>query len=216
MKKWIVLIVIAVVGFGAVSWGIGRYNTFVTQRQQVERSWAQVETQLQRRIDLIPNLINIVQGYAVHEREIFDRFADARKQWSQTAADPNAPLEAKVEAARQMTGLINNIMAVVERYPDLKANQLFIGAMDSLEGTENRIAVERKRFNEAVQTYNTFAQRFPNNTLASVFHFPAERPYYKADEGAAKAPKIEFPAIGGGTTGAVPPAPQPQPAPSTP
>ncbi|MBI4367366.1 MAG: LemA family protein [Deltaproteobacteria bacterium] len=191
MKKltWLIPVGALVV---AIFWIMGQYNGFVHKKQTVEQSWAQVENVLQRRSDLIPNLMNVVQSYAVHEQSVFIQVAQARSLWNKTAANPQATIEEKMTVDRQLSGALFNLMAVVERYPDLKANQNFMALQDELAGTENRIAVERMRFNESVQGYNVFAQTFPRNWLAGVFSFPAERVYFKAVEGAAAAPKVEM------------------------
>lgn len=206
--KWLIIPgVLALLGFGLVQWGIWRYNTFVTEKQKVDQSWAQVENVLQRRNDLIPNYVNVVQAYAVHEQEVFVKVAEARAMWNKTVSNPNSTIDDKVVADRQMSGALFSLMGVVEKYPELKANQNFMALQDELAGTENRISVERKRFNEMVQGYNTFAQMFPNNVMAGFFHFPTERAYFKADAGAAQAPKIDIKYPGVPVPGVSPPAP---------
>lgn len=205
--KWLIVPgALALIGFGAVSWGIGRYNAFVIEKQKVDQGWAQVENVLQRRNDLIPNLVNIVQSYAIHEQEVFVKVAEARALWNKTVSDPNATIDDKITADRRVSGALLSFMGVVERYPELKANQNFMALQDELAGTENRISVERKRFNEMVQGYNTFAQMFPNNVMAGFFHFPTERAYFKADAGAAQAPKIDIKYPGVPVPGVTPPA----------
>ncbi|MBI2346854.1 MAG: LemA family protein [Deltaproteobacteria bacterium] len=204
MKKMCCGIGLGIVGM-ALLWGVGRYNTFVSEGQNVNQSWAQVENVLQRRNDLIPNLVNVVQAYTIHEQEVFVKVAEARALWNKTVADPNAKIEAKIVADRQLSTALLNVMAVSERYPELKANQNFLALQDELAGTENRIAIERKRFNESVQGYNTFAQALPNNMFAGVFHFPTERAFFKAEEGAGKAPKVEIKYPGVPVPGVTPP-----------
>lgn len=187
MKKWIWVVVIVVIVAGLAKFSVGKYNTFIREGQKVDNSWGQVENVLQRRNDLIPNLSNIVQSYAIHEQEVFINVAKARSQWNKAAN-----VEEKIAADGAMRGALLNLMAIVERYPDVKANQNFLALQDELAGTENRIAVERMRYNDTVQGYNTFAKSFPNNLLAKALSQPFERPYFKAEEGAGKAPKVEI------------------------
>lgn len=192
MKKgWIILL--AVVGVVVISVllvvfaSIGKYNIFITKNQAVNTAWSQVENVLQRRHDLIPNLVSTVQGIAQQEQEVFIRVAEARSSWSKAGSIPG-----KMDAANAMSGALLNLMAVAERYPEIKSNQNFLALQDELAGTENRISVERRRYNESVQNYNVFAQSFPNNFLVRFFGMPSEREFFKAEEGAKAVPKVEF------------------------
>lgn len=192
MKKSVVAIlvtvgVLVVIGLGAVSFFSGKYNSFVAMNQNVEKSWSQVENVLQRRNDLIPNLVATVQGYAIQEQEVFIKVAQARNQ-----AMAAKSIDDKIKANQAVSGALFTLMATVERYPEIKSNQNFMALQDELAGTENRISVERKRYNDSVQEYNTFAKSFPNNLLAGLFHQPGEREFFKADEGAKVAPKVQF------------------------
>jgi LemA protein len=190
----VILIGIAIVGYGFFK---GVYNKFVTLDEQVNASWAQVENVLQRRMDLIPNLVETVKGYAAHERETLEAVINARAKASQiqvNAADlANNPelLNQYMEAQNGLSSALNRLMVVVEQYPNLKANENFIRLQDELAGTENRIAVERGRFNEAVQTYNQHIRIFPNNILAGLFNFE-KRAYFEAPPEAEQAPKVDF------------------------
>lgn len=218
MKKLViglvVIVVFVAVGFGLVQWSIVKYNTFVLEGQNVDKSWSQVENVLQRRNDLIPNLVNIVQAYAVHEQEVFIKVAEARNVWAKAMQGGN--ISDKIKADSQVSTALFSLMATIERYPEVKANENFMALQDELAGTENRIAVERMRYNESVQKYNTYAKMFPNNMIAGFFKFPKERDYFKAEEKAAKAPEVKFTYPGVPVPGA-PPQGQPiQAAPTTP
>ena len=186
-KKWIVLIIIGVVLLGCAKYCVGKYNHLVTLNESVDTAWAQVENVLQRRNDLIPNLVNTVQGYAAHEKKVFIDVTEARAKVGQAQGIPN-----KVAANNQLTAALGRLLLVVERYPDLKANQNFLALQDELAGTENRIAVERKRYNDAVKMYNVFVRRFPNNLIAGFFGYARENVYFKAEEGAKKVPEVKF------------------------
>ena len=193
MKKgWIVVIVIVVL---LVIWAIGGYNGLVSQEESVKTAWSQVENQYQRRSDLIPNLVNTVKGYAAHESETLESVIAARNVANNATVDPdNLTPDAinNYQAAQgQVTSALDRLMVVVERYPDLKANQNFLELQAQLEGTENRIAVARKDFNDAARTYNTRVRRFPNNIIAGLFGFK-QYPYFEAVEGANVAPVVEF------------------------
>ncbi|MBI2092839.1 MAG: LemA family protein [Deltaproteobacteria bacterium] len=195
MKRILVIILIVVgvlgiVGAGLAKWGVGKYNNLISLGQEVDKSWGQVENVMQRRNDLIPNLVNIVQAYAIHEQEVFIKVAEARALWGKTLQ--GGTIADKMKADEVVRGALLNLMAVVEKYPDLKANQNFMALQDELAGTENRVAVERMRYNETVQGYNTFAKKFPTNFMIGFFSFPAERDYFKAVEGAEKAPQINI------------------------
>lgn len=167
----------------------------VAQDENVKTAWSQVENQYQRRMDLIPNLVNTVKGYAAHEKETLEGVVSARAQATQTTIDPsnlNEESMKKFQAAQgELSSALSRLMVVLERYPDLKANQNFSELQAQLEGTENRISVERKRFNEVAQTYNTYIRSFPSNILAGMFGFQSKA-YFTAETGAEKAPKVEF------------------------
>lgn len=187
MKKGLIIagvIVLVLVLF--LSPLMGKYNQMVSSEENISGKWAQVETQLQRRIDLIPNLVNTVKGYAEHEQETFMAVTEARSK----AASAGTVSE-KAEANTELAGALNRMMLVVENYPELKANENFIRLQDELAGTENRISVTRKDYNEAVQSYNTYIKSFPNNLIAGMFNFE-KRDYFEADEGAQEVPEVEF------------------------
>lgn len=192
---WITLAIIAALLFTGYSWVKGTYNTMVTQDEGVKTAWSQVENQYQRRMDLIPNLVNTVKGYATHEKETLEGVVSARAEATKTTIDPsnlNEESMKKFQAAQgELSSALSRLMVVLERYPDLKANQNFSELQAQLEGTENRISVERKRFNETTQTYNTYIRSFPTNILAGMFGF-LPKAYFSAESGAEKAPKVEF------------------------
>jgi LemA protein len=192
---WITLGVIVFLVFAVFSWVKGSYNTMVSQDEGVKTAWSQVENQYQRRLDLIPNLVNTVKGYAAHEKETLEGVISARAEATKTTIDPsnlNEESLKKFQAAQgELSSALSRLMVVMERYPDLKANQNFSELQAQLEGTENRITVERKRFNEVAQAYNTYIRSFPNNILAGMFGF-FPKAYFTADAGAEKAPKVEF------------------------
>jgi LemA protein len=162
------------------------YNRFVTQEEAIKAQWAQVQNQLQRRNDLIPNLVETVKGYAQHEQQVFSDIAAARSKLL-AARSP----EETIAAANQQTSALGRLLAVVENYPQLKANEQFNRLMDELSGTENRIATERMRYNEAIQTYNTSRRRFPANITARLFGFD-EYPFFEAPPEAQGVPKVTF------------------------
>jgi len=176
-------------------WGKGVYNGMVTHEETVKTAWSQVENQYQRRQDLIPNLVNTVKGYAAHERETLEGVINARAKATQVTVDPDNLNEQSIQqfqaAQGELSSALSRLMVVVERYPELKANQNFLELQAQLEGTENRIAVERMRFNETAQTYNTYIRQFPNNIFAGMFGFQ-QKAYFKADPGAERAPVVEF------------------------
>ncbi|MBW2271773.1 MAG: LemA family protein [Deltaproteobacteria bacterium] len=162
------------------------YNTLVGEREGVDAAWSEVENQLQRRNDLIPNLVSTVKGYAAHEKEVLTEVTEARSR----VAGAGTPRES-MEASNQLSGALSRLLLVVERYPDLKANQNFTRLQDELAGTENRLAVARKRYNDAVRLYNTTAKKFPTNLIAGMFGFdPAE--YFEAPTSAKEVPAVEF------------------------
>jgi LemA protein len=162
------------------------YNKFVGQEEAIKGQWAQVENQLQRRNDLIPNLVESVKGYAAHEAGVFKDIADSRSRLL-SAKSP----EEKIEAANQQTSALGRLLAIAENYPQLKANEQFNRLMDELSGTENRLAVERMRYNEKVQEYNASRRQFPSNVTAKLFGFK-EYPYFQAPPDAKQVPKVNF------------------------
>ena len=188
---WIIIAVVLVLFF----WVRGVYNSMVTQDESVKTAWRQVENQYQRRLDLIPNLVNTVKGYASHERATLEGVINARANATKTTIDPtnlNEETMKQFQAAQgELSSALSRLMVVVERYPDLKANQNFMELQAQLEGTENRISVERKRFNEVAQNYNTNIRSFPTNILAGMFGFQPKA-YFAAESGAEKAPTVEF------------------------
>jgi LemA protein len=177
---------IAIVTVLAIAVSGCSYNRFVSQEEAIKAQWAQVENQLQRRNDLIPNLVETVKGYAAHEQEVFQAVADSRAR----LAGARSP-EESIEAANAQTSALARLLAIVENYPQLKANEQFNRLMDELAGTENRIAVERMRYNERVQEYNTARRSFPANVTAKVFGFK-EYPFFQAPETAKQVPKVSF------------------------
>ena len=185
--------VLLVLALGVGMWVKGVYNGLVTADEGVKTGWAQVENQLQRRFDLIPNLVRTVQGYAAHERETLQAVTDARARVGQARS-----VDEKIEANQELGSAISRLLLVVERYPDLKANVNFIRLQDELSGTENRISVERRRYNDLVQAYNIKVRSFPTSLFASMLGFERAKPF-EADEGSDVAPKVEFP--GAGTDG---------------
>lgn len=196
MKKiWIVIAVIAVVILIVYSSVKGTYNTMVAKDEAVSASWAQVENVYQRRADLIPNLVNTVKGYASHEKETLEGVIEARSKATSVNIDASK-LDAKSlqqfqQAQSGLSSALSRLMVVVERYPDLKANQNFLDLQAQLEGTENRIAVERRKFNESAQSFNTYIRSFPKNIYANLFGFE-KKAYFQADKGAEKAPEVQF------------------------
>lgn len=196
MKKSLIIIAaIAAAAVLLIGWSVGAYNSLVTMDENVSTQWANVETQYQRRADLIPNLVNTVKGYASHEKETLEGVVAARSQATQIKVDPSdltpEKLAAYQKAQGAVTSALGKLLAITESYPDLKANQNFLELQAQLEGTENRITVARKNFNDAAQSYNTAIRRFPKSTLAGMFGFD-KRTYFEAEEGAAQAPKVEF------------------------
>ena len=167
--------------------GVGSYNTLVRRQEAMRESWAQVENVLQRRYDLIPNLVNTVKGYAAHEQRLFEEVTRLRSQWGAANTTPE-----RVEAAQQLEGALSRLLVVVEQYPELKANQNFLALQDELAGTENRIAVERQRYNDAVRSYNVAVRAFPSNLVASVAGFQPSTAYFEAAKEAQQAPKVQF------------------------
>jgi LemA protein len=201
MKKGlIVLIVIVLLLFWIGSSFISHRNDMVRKREAVNAAWAQVDVVLQRRSDLIPNLVETVRGFATHEEKVFGDIAAARA----AMAGAKSPQE-KIAANGQLDSALSRLLVVVENYPQLRSNENFLRLQDELAGTENRIAIERRRYNETVQDYNTYISLFPNNIVASLSGFTRNDAYFKTEEGAREAPKVNF----GGA-----PAQQPAPAPA--
>ena len=195
MKKNKGLIITIVVIALVAIWGISSYNGLVSMDENVSNQWANVETQYQRRSDLIPNLVNTVKGYAKHESETLASVMAARSQATQVKIDPSnctpQQLAAYQKAQGDVTTALGKLLAITENYPDLKANQNFLELQSQLEGTENRINVARKDFNDTAKKYNTSLRRFPRNIIASMFGFE-KRNYFEAEAGTEKAPKVEF------------------------
>jgi LemA protein len=175
---------------------VGHRNEMVRKRETVNAAWAQVDVVLQRRADLIPNLVETVKGFAIHEEKVFGDIAAARA----AMAGARTPQE-KIAANGQLDSALSRLLVVVENYPQLRSNENFLRLQDELAGTENRIAVERRRYNETVQDYNTYISLFPNNIVASLSGFTRNDAYFKTEEGARQAPKVNF--------GAQQPAPAP-------
>lgn len=195
MKKNKGLIITIVVIVLVALWGIPSYNGLVGMDENVSNQWANVETQYQRRSDLIPNLVNTVKGYAKHESQTLEAVMAARSQATQVKIDPSnctpQQLAAYQKAQGDVTTALGKLLAITENYPDLNANQNFLELQSQLEGTENRINVARKDFNDSAKEYNTSLRRFPRNIIASMFGFE-KRNYFEAEAGAEKAPKVEF------------------------
>jgi len=206
MKKvLIVLIVLVVVALILGSSFINSRNQMAVKREAVNAAWSQVDVVLQRRADLIPNLVETVKGFAAQEQTVFGDIAKARS----ALLGAHSPAE-KIAANGQLDSALGRLLVVVENYPQLRSNENFLRLQDELAGTENRIAVERRRYNEAVQDYNTFIALFPNSLVASLSGFTRNDAYFKTEEGARQAPKVNF-----GTPNAAP-APAPKPAPAKP
>jgi len=181
----VVILLLAGLMFGGKYFGIR--NDLVTKKEAVNAAWSQVDVALQRRADLIPNLVETVKGYAKHEETIMTAVANARS----ALLGAKTPQE-KIAANTQLDGALGRLLVVVENYPNLKANETFLRLQDELAGTENRIAVERRKYNETVQSYNTQIQLFPNNIVASMSGFERNDAYFKTDPGARTAPKVAF------------------------
>lgn len=194
-KGYIVLIVLAVVILGIFFWFKGTYNGMVNMRENVAAQWSNVENQYQRRLDLIPNLVNTVKGYAAHEENTLTEVVNARAKATQMQINVDQLNEAMLQKLNRVQGelssALSRLMAISESYPDLKANQNFLDLQAQLEGTENRIAVERRKFNDAARSYNSYIRQFPKNILAGMFGFTS-KPYFEANAGAENAPKVEF------------------------
>jgi len=191
----IAIVIVILLVLWAVVAGISFNNKAVQQEEGVRQAWSQVENQYQRRADLIPNLVNTVKGYATHERETLEGVVEARAKATQMTVDPTKmtaeDLAAYQQAQGELSQALGRLLAVSERYPDLKANENFKALQVQLEGTENRISTERKRFNEVTQEYNTFVRKFPNNIFGSILGFKA-KPYFESVAGADRAPEVKF------------------------
>lgn len=191
-KTWIIVIaVIAVIAIYFTS----TYNSMVAQEEAVSTAWSNVENQYQRRSDLIPNLVNTVKGYAAHEKETFDAVVSARAKATQTTVSIDDLTPEKMQAYQRAQGevgsALSRLLAVTENYPELKANENFKELQAQLEGTENRISVERRKFNETARGYNTAIRKFPRNIVAGMLGFE-KHPYFEAEEGSEKAPEVKF------------------------
>ncbi len=185
-RRWLPFAVIGGIVVLLAIIGISRYNALVNQREGVDNAWAQVQNVLQRRADLIPNLVSTVKGYAAHEKEIFEHLADARAK----LAGAKTPAEATA-ASGELDAALSRLLVVVENYPQLKADQSFIHLQDELAGTENRISVERMRYNDVVRDYDQSIKHFPNSIFAGMFGFSA-RDYFQADAKAQQVPEVKF------------------------
>ena len=188
---WIVLGIVAVV----LVWGVSTYNGLVSKDEQVASAWANVETVYQRRADLIPNLVNTVKGYAAHESETLAQVTEARAKSTSMTIDPSTAtpvqMEAWMRAQGEVGSALGRLIAISENYPELKADKNFLELQKQLEGTENRISTERRKYNETVRLYNTKIRRFPTNLIAGMFGFE-KRVMFEAQEGAEVAPVVEF------------------------
>lgn len=190
MKRgWIAIAVIAVLLLSVGGCLVGNYNRLVTTHESVDQQWAQVNNQLQRRSDLIGNLVETVKGTAAQEQVVFGQIADARAKMAGARST-----EEGIEAGRAMDSALGRLLVVVENYPDLKSNAAFVQLMDELAGTENRLATERKRYNDIVRDYNVMVKRFPTNLYASMFSYK-EKPYYEISPEARTVPKVDFEGI---------------------
>jgi len=185
MWRWLAGILVVILLFGF--WMVGVYNALVGKDQLVKQSWAQVENQLQRRYDLIPNLVETVKGYAKHEKELFENVAQARSAWA-TAKTTGE----RVSAANQVEGFLGRLIAVAENYPVLRASENFRALQDELAGTENRVAVARMRYNDSVQDYNVTAKRIPTVFFVNLFGFDREKVFFESAKEAREAPKVKF------------------------
>jgi LemA protein len=186
--KTILIILAVIAGFALLTifWGVGQYNKVVSMDEQVKSQWAQVENQLKRRYDLIPNLVETVKGYAKHEKDVFENIANARTKYfqAQTVKD-------KIQASQQLEGALSRLLMLQENFPQLKANESFLKLQDSLEGTENRIAVERKRYNDDVRALNTYRRTVFGRFFASLAGI-GEATYYEIPQAEKEAPKVKF------------------------
>jgi LemA protein len=186
--KAILIIVasVAILALVTIFWGVGQYNKVISMDEQVKSQWAQVENQLKRRYDLIPNLVETVKGYAKHEREVFENIANARTKYFQATT-----VKDKIQTSQQLEGALSRLLFLQEAFPQLKANENFLKLQDSLEGTENRIAVERKRYNDDVRTLNTYRRSVFGRFFASLAGV-GEATYYEIPQAEKEAPKVKF------------------------
>jgi LemA protein len=195
MKKWLPLIIIAVIVIGIFRWGVGLNNTMVEKQETAKTQWANVESAYQRRSDLIPNLVSTVKGYADFEKETLEAVIQARANATKTTIDPTnitpEQMAAFQESQNSLSGALSRLMVVVEKYPDLKANQNFLELQSQLEGTENRINVERNRFNELAKDYNVYIRKFPASVVAGFLNFDPMA-LFQAAPGSENAPKVDF------------------------
>lgn len=195
MKKWLPLIIIAVLVIGIFRWGVGLNNTMVEKEETAKTQWANVESAYQRRSDLIPNLVNTVKGYADFEKETLESVIQARANATKTTIDPTNITPEQMAAFQQsqnsLSGALSRLMVVVEKYPDLKANQNFLELQSQLEGTENRINVERNRFNETAKDYNVYIRKFPASMVAGFRNFDPMA-LFQAAPGSEQAPTVDF------------------------
>ncbi len=195
IKKNLGLVITIAIVAVVLIWGVSGYNGLVSMDEGVQNKWADVETQYQRRADLIPNLVNTVKGYAAHEKETLEGVVKARSEATSVKVDPeNMTAEQMAQYQKAQNGVssaLSKLLLVVEKYPDLKANQNFLELQSQLEGTENRITVARRDFNGAAKEYNTAIRKFPKNILAGMFGFE-KKAYFEAQEGAEKAPEVQF------------------------
>jgi LemA protein len=182
----IILAVVVLIAFGVFAWGMGQYNQVISMDEQVKSQWAQVENQLKRRYDLIPNLVETVKGYAKHEKELFENIANARTKYFQAAT-----VKDKIQSSQQLEGVLSRLLMLQESFPQLKANESFLKLQDSLEGTENRIAVERKRYNDDVRSLNTYRRTVFGRFFASLAGVN-EAQYYEIPQAEKEAPKVKF------------------------
>ena len=201
---WVVIAVVLLLALVSCGQYVGVRNTLVTKNESVKAAWSQVDIVLQRRADLIPNLVETVKGYAHQEQTVFGDIAKARSALL-SAGTP----EQKIAANGQLDGALGRLLLIVENYPQLKSNENFLRLQDELAGTENRIAVERKRYNDTLQDYNTYVQLFPNNIFAGWAGFKPNTAYFAASEGSRQVPRVNFAAPG---APAAQPTPQPAPA----
>ncbi len=195
MKKFLPLIIIIIIIIGIFKWGVGLNNTMVEKQEAAKTQWANVESAYQRRADLIPNLVNTVKGYATHEKETLEGVIQARANATKTTIDPTnvtpEQMAAFQKAQQGLTGALSKLMVVVERYPELKANQNFLELQSQLEGTENRINVERNRYNEKAREYNVYIRKFPASMVAGILNFDSLT-LFQAAEGSKNAPTVDF------------------------
>ena len=183
----IVIGVLVIIGIGFIGYGVSQYNHAVSLDEKVKAQWAQVDNQLKRRYDLIPNLVETVKGYATHEKELFENIANARTKYFQ----PNQTTDQKIASSKQLEGFLSRLLVLKETYPQLKANQSFLKLQDTLEGTENRIAVERKRYNDVAQALNTYRRSVFGGIFASIAGVK-EAAYYEIPAAQKETPKVQF------------------------